>query len=91
MSKGNKENVIEVGGRVIGKEWYDIYFEPSEGFCLVKNNGSYNYINLTSGSLLLPEWYDDANFFNDGFGKIKKGEDWYKVDKNGEITKVETE
>lgn len=23
--------------------------------------------------------------------KIKKGEDWYKVDKNGEITKIETE
>ncbi len=91
VSKGDKDNVIEVGGRVIGKEWYDIYFAPSEGFCLVKNNGSYNYVNLTSGGLLLSEWCDDAGFFKDGFGKIKKGEDWYKVDKNGEITKIETE
>ena len=91
VRKGNKENVIEVGGRVIGKEWYDIYFAPSEGFCLVKNNGTYNYVNLTSGSLLLSEWCDDAEFFKDGFGKIKKGEDWYKVDKTGEITKEETE
>ena len=91
VRKGNKENVIEVGGRVIGKEWYDLYFAPSDGFCLVKNNDSYNYVNLTSGSLLLSEWCDDAEFFKDGFGKIKKGEDWYKVDKTGEITKVETE
>lgn len=63
----------------------------SEGFCMVKNNDAYNYVNLTSGSLLLSEWCDDAEFFKDGFGKIKKGEDWYKVDKNGEITKIETE
>ena len=91
VSKNNKENIIEIGGRPIGKEWYDLYFADSEGFCMVKNNDAYNYVNLTSGSLLLSEWCDDAEFFKDGFGKIKKGEDWYKVDKNGEITKIETE
>lgn len=91
VSKNNKENIIEIGGRPVGKEWYDLYFADSEGFCMVKNNDAYNYVNLTSGSLLLSEWCDDAEFFKDGFGKIKKGEDWYKVDKNGEITKIETE
>lgn len=88
MSKGNKENIIEVGGRVIGKEWYDLYFAPSEGFCLVKNNDTYNYVNLTSGSLLLSEWCDDAEFFKDGFGKSRKERTGIRLTRTARLPKL---
>lgn len=55
----------------------------ADGMIAVRNeNGLYGYIN-SKGAEVLPFTYDSAGAFCGGYATVKRGADWYLIDKEG--------
>lgn len=88
MNLYNKET-----GEFLSPEWFNWCGYMDEGISVVRNDeGRYNYLK-NDGTLLLDDWYDDAEEFRDGKGRIvhdeiKDGEYlmfYNYVDRNGNL------
>ncbi|MBN2897738.1 MAG: WG repeat-containing protein [Clostridia bacterium] len=61
---------------------YDWVAPFSEGLAIVEKNGKYGYIN-TSGEVVIPIKYDDADNFVDGAAEVYAFSSYYSIDKEG--------
>jgi hypothetical protein len=87
VSKNNKRNFINKEGVLTLSEWVDyIYRFNKYNIAKISNDNKWNFINI-DGKLLSSEWFDwVGNDFNDrGVLDVKKGDNYYKMDNNGNI------
>jgi len=71
VRKGSKMNLYnKETGEFLSPEWFNWCGYMDEGISVVRNDeGKYNYLK-NDGTLLLDDWYDDAEEFRDGKGRI---------------------
>ena len=88
MNLQNKET-----GEYLSPEWYNWCGYMADGLSVVRDeNGKYNYLK-NDGTLLLDDWYDDCEEFNNGKGRVVHDEItdgeyrvfYNYVDRNGEF------
>ena len=86
VKSDGKYNFINTKGEIISKTWFDdVQGRFFEGFSVVEVYGKgYNYIN-TKGEYLSNIWFDYANYFQEGFAIVGKGEKCYFIDKKGNL------
>lgn len=76
--------VIDKEGNVsftVVAEYISSYF--SEGLATIRRDGKYGYIDNT-GELVIPCSWDDADTFFDGVAKVKLGNSFFCINKEGE-------
>ncbi|HEU5181157.1 MAG TPA: WG repeat-containing protein [Candidatus Polarisedimenticolia bacterium] len=56
----------------------------SEGMARVKIGEKYGFIN-TSGKIVIPAQFEDADDFSDGMARVQKSGKWGYVDKSGQL------
>lgn len=71
VRKDSKMNLYnKATGEFLSPEWFNWCGYMDEGISVVRNDeGKYNYLK-NDGTLLLDDWYDDAEEFRDGKGRI---------------------
>ena len=94
VRKGDKMNLVNKNtGEYLSPEWYNWCGYMDEGISVVRNDeGKYNYLKK-DGTLLLDDWYDDVEEFQNGKGRIVHDEIsngeyivyFNYVDRNGNI------
>lgn len=81
---GYKNSVVSRTGEVLFKEGsYDHVFFPEEGFALIKEKFTYNYINISTGEKLLSSNVMEAWAFQNGKAVINDGQGYSLIDKTG--------
>ncbi len=81
---GFKNCVVDANGELIFKEGaYDHVFYPEEGFAIVKEKLTYNYINTATGEKLLPNNVQEAWAFQNGRAVIKESGTYSMIDQAG--------
>lgn len=91
-----KWNLINMNGELVLKKpnsmWFDGCNAFINGFSIVRKYRKFNYMNqngdLLHGELHSPDkWFDDCEYFKkDGFARVKLNNEWYYIDKNGNLT-----
>ncbi len=82
--KGKKDGkwvFLDSRGTVLSKG-FDAIGDFSEGFCLVKTDGGYGYIDETF-SLVIPAVWESAGDFSGGYAVVSSGEQYGYIDKTG--------
>ena len=96
LERGNAFNyngvstlVTKEGKRVTSLDF--VYLsDAGEGLMEVGVAGKgYGYIN-SDGKFVIPPQYDSTDDFEDGFAKVRKGDKWYLIDKNGKETEMKS-
>ena len=80
----NKWNFIKSDGTYISDIWFDVVYTFEYEVGIVKLNNKYNFIK-PDGTYLSEIWFDWVEYFIDGFVRVKLKNDWYKLDKRGNI------
>ena len=84
--EGHKNCVVDRTGKVIIEEGeYDHVFYPEEGFAIIKEKTSFNYLNVASGKKLLEKNVAEAWAFKNGRAVIKDGS-YFMIDNTGKKT-----
>ena len=83
VGKNNKFFILKKDGTTAPLSFdYAIGFE--QGLALVRKNGKSGFIN-TSGSIVIPPLYDDAQTFSGTYGLVKKEGKWAIIDRAGNL------
>ncbi len=77
------------GGRLTSLD-FDYIDSFKEGLAVVGIQGrGYGYID-TTGKIVIPAIYENADEFNNGKAKVKKDSKWYFIDTSGNETSIES-
>ena len=78
-----KSVFASVDGKRLTDQSFDIIGSFHEGFARIAIRGQgYGYID-TSMTLVIPMKYDYAEDFKHGLAKVRRGEEWFFIDRNG--------
>ena len=89
VENDEKYNYIGIDGKLIFENWYDYCSRIYHGFASVSNAGKYNFIDITTGLPISQEWFDDCKSFDeDGYGEVKIGDKWFRIDKTGILKEI---
>lgn len=79
-------NFINKKGEILCDQWFDSVGNFREGFAAVQLDGKgYNFIDQNGKYLTPNRWYDEISSFKKGIAQIKLGDDYYEIDKEGNI------
>lgn len=82
---GGKWGFVNRNGEIVINPEYDYVFNFSEGIAAVKVGDKYGFID-TTGVLIVPCEYDEVeSSFEDGEGKLVKGDKVYVFNRSGEM------
>lgn len=84
VGKGDKYNIINREGEVIGKEWYDLIDRIEEEILIVKMGDKWNCIDI-KGEILYDMWFDKIECFIGGVVNVKLNNEWYILDNRGNL------
>jgi hypothetical protein len=89
--RGVGVNFINKFGKLMSNKWFHIVSQFEGGFARVQSSDDkYNYIN-TQGEILSPDqWFDSGFGFRDGFAIVQKDGYTYRIDKEGNLTLIES-
>lgn len=89
VENDEKYNYIGIDGKLIFENWYDYSSGIYHGFASVSNAGKYNFIDINTGLPISQEWFDDCKSFDeDGYGEVKIGNKWFRIDKTGILKEI---
>ena len=78
--------IVDNTGSILAEFDYDISYSKTafvNGFVTVENdNGKYGFVDASTGTLI-GEWYEDVEFFEDGYCPVKKNGKWGFIDETG--------
>lgn len=83
---GKKNSVVDLDGNVlIPENTYQGAFFPDEGFApVVDKNGKWNFVNVSTGALLLSQNVSDCNSFENGVAVVQTNDSkWRLVNHSG--------
>ena len=76
-------NFVDKDGYLLSKVWLPKVGKFINGRAYVVNNdGKANFID-TDGNEISNQWFDDAYGFSEGYARVKKGDNWYFIDTDG--------
>ena len=82
---GGKWGFVNRNGKIVVNPEFDYVFNFSEGIAAVKVGDKYGFID-TTGVLIVPCEYDEVeSSFEDGEGKLVKGDKVYVFNRSGEM------
>ena len=82
-----KYNLIDVNGKLLLDEWYDYVSDfYGEVAVIIRGDGDCNFINK-QGKILSEQWFEWADYFDNGFAKVKRSTDklWNLIGENGKF------
>ena len=83
VKKENKYGVINNKGKVIIPFEYDSIGNLNASLIVVEKNDKYGYGDQ-KGTLVIPLQYDSASSFDENTASVRVGEEWFKINKQGE-------
>ncbi len=86
-TKGEKITTEAKGFKLRDGMGFDVEGFKS-GLAMIKMGDKWGYVN-TSGKIVVPAKYEDANDFNDGYAAVKSGGNFFILDTKGSETAVE--
>lgn len=79
-------NYVGIDGSVLLKDWYSYCGDIENGMVSVTDGEKWNFVDVITGLTISEEWFDDCyDFGADGMAKVLKGDQWYMIDRKGQL------
>lgn len=84
VTSQKKDGIINIRGEELIPCKYDSLWgwEDSEGYIPARKDGKWGFITLED-KIAIPFEYDHANEFTDGKARVRLGDEWFYIDKDG--------